>query len=316
MDGNTIRRLATDVVGILQRYDIPDNFRRVGPALGRQAREKAIFLLSYSDVALGWRAAGLFARTHTPFPAYLTGDDHWLWKAYLTRCAPELYGDPAIAAARAINDPSMYGVRSSLEAFLLSEDMSHADIGRATGLNPAVVSAYEKLFFNVTDRFGDFLYLAKVVYPNGRLEEVFDGYLNNAPYGDILRRIGYNSGRDYVAYMSGLRSNLLHQMGSGDIALQLERVIMANGFVLAHSGAVNQRADAVGLRAAASLIAAAKHGGSDQFETSGFEDEQVSTALRGEMERQARAGLAKSVAMQYSGFDGNIIDAEMVAPTI
>jgi hypothetical protein len=40
------------------------------------------------------------------------------------------------------------------------------------------VIAYEKLFFNVLDRKKDHSYIASVVYPEGRLVEAAEDYIN------------------------------------------------------------------------------------------------------------------------------------------
>jgi hypothetical protein len=307
---DTVQTLMGDVVRLAQRVDQGDNFRFVSAGLNKMQQHTAAFLLNYNDMALGWKAAAMFARAHAQLPVYLTADDQWIWRAYLTQCNPDLYFDKHVAEAEALMDISMQHQRHTIQALLLSDDADFTDIAKITGLSVDTLVAYEKLFFNVKDRREDAMFLAKHVYPHGRLEELYDNYLRNTTFGDLLRRTGYNCGKDYVVYMSGLRSKLIKDMSVGDMASQLERVVMANGFFLASSGLINQRSDAQGLRTAQSMITAAKAGGMENPEQSGFDDITVSIALRGEL---AHAGRVKLESNQRSlkRLDANTFDAEV-----
>jgi hypothetical protein len=300
-----------DVVALAQSVDIVNNFQHISQGLDKTQQHKAAFLLNYSDLAIGWKAAGMFAKAHAKLPVYLTADDHWIWRAYLVQCNPDKYFDKHVAEALALMDPSMHHEKTTIQGLLLTEDASFKDIACITAIAEDTVRAFEKLFYNVRDRFEDYLFLARSVYPHGRIEELYDRYLHNTTFGDLIRRTGYNCGKDYVTFMAGLRSNLIQDMTSGDMAVRLERTIMANGFVLASSGLINQRNDAAGVRDAKSLIAAAKAGGQDQQETSGFDDVAVSTALRGELVRIGRQNLEEQTEAVKIKF-GDIIETEAV----
>ena len=290
MRGDTIQILMQDVVRLAQTVETDaDNFRAIPKGLNKTAQHKTAFLLNYTDLAAGWKAAKMFAKAHSQLPLYLTAEDSWVWRAYLLHCNPNLYFDRHVAEAEALTDPSMQNIRNTVQALLLTEDSTMSDIARITGLHQDTLEAYEALFYNIRDREKDYLWLANQVYPGGRLEELYDQYLRNASWGDILRRTGYKCGRDYVMYMAGFRSNLIKDMSAGDMASQLEKMVMANGFVLANSGLINQRADAQGLRTAQSMITAAKAGGMEHQEQSGFDDLQVSIALRGELSKYGRS---------------------------
>lgn len=312
MNGRTIQLLASDVVDILSRWDIPDNFGGGGRGLDRSARKVSTFLRGYCDMAIGWRAARLFAQSKEMFPVYLDGDDHWVWRAYLMMCHPDIYADDDVAGARALCDGLMTKERGTVEALLLCEDMPVEEIAEFTRLPQGTVEAYEKLFYNVRDRFEDYLYLSRIVYPHGRLEEIYDNYLANATFGDLLRRVGYNSGKEFVAYMAGFRSNMVNAMSTSDVATQLERMTMANGFIWANSGALNQRSHAAGLRTAHNLLAAAKASGTDGGEASAFEDPSLASALRSELITSSQAGVSATVAATQPNYRGPILDADII----
>jgi len=302
MTGDIVQTLMGDVVDLAQRVEIIDNFQHVSAGLNKVQQHKAAFMLSYSNLALGWKAAGMFAKAHEKFPVYLTAEDHWIWRAYLIHCNPDLYFDKHVSEAMALHDPEMKHERATLQAYLLSEDADIEDIAHLTSLDVDTIKAYEKLFYNVRDRFDDYLFLARTVYPHGRVEELYDNYLHNTTFGDLIRRTGYNCGKDYVSFMAGIRSNLVQDMSSGDMAIRLERVIMANGFILATSGLLNQRQEAASVNSARGLIAAAKAGGQEQQDTSGFDDISVSSALRGELTRVGRHNLQEQ-ALQAERLD-------------
>jgi len=290
------QHLMRDVVEIAQRSSLANNFRFVRAGLDSVQQHKAAFLLNYNDLSLGWKAANFFARSHEKLPVYLTADDHWIWRAYLVCCNPDLYFDRHVAEALAFLDPSMQHDRSTLEGYLIAMDTSIEEISQTTGIAADTIQAYEKLFFNVRDRNEDYLFLAKVVYPHGRLEEFYDNYLNNTTFGDLIRRAGYNTGSDYVSFMSGLRSKLVQDMSAGDMASKLEKVVMANGYVMAMAGLINQRENAAGLRTAQSMITAAKAGGNEQQDMSGFDDPGVAASLRDELSRVGRAAVRQNIA--------------------
>lgn len=311
MRADVVHRLMADVVELAQNVQVKDNFRYVSAGLDATQQQKAAFLMNYNDLAAGWKAAGMFAQAHEKLPVYLTADDLWVWRAYLVRCNPELYADKHIAQALALTHPDMEHERCTIQALLLAEDASMEDIAKLTGFEKDTLVAYEKLFYNIRDRKEDYAFMAKHVYPHGRLEELYDHYLRNTTFGDLLRRTGYNCGKDYVTFMAGMRSKLLQDMSAGDMAVRLERIVMANGFVLASSGFINQRSDAQGLRSAQSMITAAKAGGNESQEQSGFDDVRVSVALRGELARAGRSALLTN-QQEAARVQNQIIDAEAV----
>ena len=82
------------------------------------------------------------------------GFDTWR-SAALTRAAADV---KALLLANDIYEQSgKGGIRPRIEAMLLCEEHSYKDIAEMYGLAPAIIARYERLFFNVRDKFGKVL---------------------------------------------------------------------------------------------------------------------------------------------------------------
>lgn len=230
--------------------------------------EVAKFAIIYSDLGVGWKIAQRLADLEMDFPCFVEGHDLWLRNAYLYCLNPDKYGDNTIRHARAL----AMNVRftNAINGLLMSPDMDYNSISIELNIPPQVLAAYEKLFFNVIDRHMDHMFIKNVVYPDGRLVETYENYLENEDLGNILKRVGFNNGKDDVLYFAGFRSGLLSSLSEQNMPVKLESVIMANGYLLAKNGWANQREHAAGLTSARNLIAAAKHGGQEQQHDSAF----------------------------------------------
>lgn len=228
------------------------------------------FAVVYSDLAVGWKIAQRIAELDIPFPAFVEGSDLYLRNAYLYCLNPDKYKCKYVSHARYL--AANHKLSDPINGLLLCGDMSYANIAIELNLDPNVVAAYEKLFFNVVDRHMDHMFIRNVVYPHGRLVEMYENYLENEELGNILKRVGFNNGKDDVLHFAGFRSGLLNSLASQNMPVKLESIIMANGYLLAKNGWANQREHAAGLISARNLIAAAKHGGQDLQQDSAFSD--------------------------------------------
>lgn len=228
------------------------------------------FIKSYADLSIGWKAAKQLALSDTPFPCFIEGSDDWIFRAYLYCLDPRKYNSEHISGALALASSRMKSSREVINSMLIQESYSYADIANDTCIHKNTVEAYEKLFYNVVDRHLDHMYIRNVVYPNGRFVEIYDHYLENEELGNILLRVGYNNGREDVLHFAGFKSGLLGAMTAMDMPQKLESIVMANGYILARNGWANQREHAVGVSSARNLIAAAKHGGESQQQSSNF----------------------------------------------
>jgi hypothetical protein len=233
------------------------------------------FLAKYIQTNFGWYIARQYANRQLPFPAFLSGRDSWVHKAYMLCLDPWAnYDEHVVVAyhlAQFVNGTP--NLRQHLKALLLSFSPgctaeSHLqEVSRNTGVPVATLDAFEILFFNVIDRRADALYLAQEVYPNTRLVEFDENYLKNSTHEDLIKRVAYNH-RDMnlTAYLTGLHDHsfLRKLAASEDREAELTRFLMGNGLILAHTNLLNQRT--VGLSRASTLLAAARQSGSNQEE--------------------------------------------------
>jgi hypothetical protein len=229
------------------------------------------FVLAYKDLALGWKISRLLSKSSIAFPCFLAGDDLWLFKAYLYCLDNKKFYNKNVAEALGLASNYMRRDGDTINALLISDEVDYKYIANKTALEPDTVKAYEKLFFNIQDRKSDFMFIKNIAYPDGRVVEMFDDYLKNEDLGKILMRTGYNNGPDHVLHFAGFKSGLLNNLASGNsMPGQLEALFMANGYLLARNGWLNQRANAVGLHNARNILQAAKQGGVEETKPSPF----------------------------------------------
>lgn len=266
------------------------------------------FIIAYKDLSLGWKSAQLLSNSDISFPCFLQGDDLWLFKAYLYCIDSKKFFNRAVAEARGLASNHMSRDNETIRALLISDDVDYKYIARRTSLSEDTVKAYERLFFNIVDRKQDYMFIKNVVYPDGRMVEMFDDYLKNEDLGKILMRTGYNNGAEHVLHFAGFKSGLVHSLASGnDMPAQLESLFMANGYLLARNGWINQRANAVGLHNARNILQAAKQGGVEEQKPSPFTGvaDILSAEMLNNLQVDASVRLQKTQAF-YTG--KNIVD--------
>lgn len=257
----------------------------------------ARFIIAYKDLSLGWKCSRLLANSNTPFPCFIYGEDLWLFKAYLYCLDNKRFFNRHVAEARGLASNQMQRSCEAINALLISSDVDCKYIADRTSIHVDTIKAYEKLFFNIVDRQNDYMFIKNVVYPDGRMVEMFDDYLKNEDLGRILLRTGYNNGAEHVLHFAGFKSGLLNTLASGNtMPAQLEALFMANGYLLARNGWLNQRADAVGLYNARSIMQAAKQGGVEETKPSPFTGvaDIISNELVANLQIDASVRLAKA----------------------
>lgn len=266
------------------------------------------FIIAYKDLSLGWKSAQLLSNSDISFPCFLQGDDLWLFKAYLYCIDSKKFFNRAVAEARGLASNHMSRDNETIRALLISDDVNYKYIARRTSLNEDTVKAYERLFFNIVDRKQDYMFIKNVVYPDGRMVEMFDDYLKNEDLGKILMRTGYNNGADHVLHFAGFKSGLVHSLANGnDMPAQLESLFMANGYLLARNGWINQRANAVGLHNARNILQAAKQGGVEEQKPSPFTG--VADILSSEMLNNLQVDASVRLQKTQDFYNGkNIVD--------
>jgi hypothetical protein len=222
------------------------------------------FLQLYSNPSVGWHSAAAYAAGRKSIPVPLSGKNHWVFKAYLYCLNPKAYGNRYILEAMMLAHAEMKGVRDVVESLLLTRDMGTAEIiASKTGIPRKTIEAYESLFFSISDRKKDSMYLRNLVYPDSRLVEMFDGYSSSEDIGMLLKRFGYNHSGAELLFLSGFLSDFEAVTSTQAAAGKLENVLMQQGFLLTKLGFGNQTHNAQAIYHARSVIAATKQGGQE-----------------------------------------------------
>lgn len=215
----------------------------------------------HSDLAFGLHTAEVFAsQDEIPFPAILHGDDLWVWRAYRYIKGGE---DHVVAAVYALTLPEYKTKADYLKALLVVDKMTNKHAAKITGLSEDVVTAYEKLVYNIQDRKEDHAFVAGIVYPEGRLVEARDDYVEHTDYGTILLRAGFTKGAETVLYGMGLSANPYMTDNVAEVAQSLDRRFLADGLVLADMGWANTKAHARPIMNARASLIAGKAAGAD-----------------------------------------------------
>lgn len=269
------------------------------------------FILAYKDLSLGWKCARLLAKSKTiKFPCFFSGDDLWVFAAYLYCIDNKRFFNRHISEARGLASNHMLRNSEVINALLIADEVDYRYIAMRTSLHEQTIRAYEKLFYNVVDRKQDYMFIKDVVYPDGRMVEMFDDYLKNEELGKILLRTGYNNGAEHVLHFAGFKSGLLNSLAAGNtMPAQLEALFMANGYLLARNGWLNQRNDAVGLYNARSLLQAAKQGGVEEVKPSPFSGvaDILGNELLNNLKSDARIRISKTQEA-YANNAGPVVD--------
>lgn len=208
----------------------------------------------HKNLQFGWDfAQAMNANEDTPFPAILHGDDLYVWRAYNFLNGGE---DSVIASALQLTLADNVMLANQIKALLVTEDITARYIADKLGMPEETIIAYEKLFFNVLDRKRDHAFLAQVIYPEGRLVEAAEDYIERTDVGEILLRAGFNNGAEHILYAMGLSNNPYGHKDVHDIATQLDRTFLSDGCLFAAMGWANQKRNARPiLNARASLVA-------------------------------------------------------------
>ena len=266
---------------------IPDSIMPQGKLGGRMATSPYFgydadvhrFVATYRDVDFGWNFCRTVAKHELPFTSgILRRDDEVLWRAYLFCRDPKMYNAPDIKMAIGIASNEMRATRQALQGLLLASDSTAVTAAADMQLPVDAVRAYEKLFFNVLDRRLDLAYIQSVVYPHGRLVELVDGYMQNEDIGAIVRRAGYNSGRDDVRGLMGASTSAVDALTKVQNPKQLENLMMAFAMFIARNGGLSQNLPA--MNTARQLLTAGKIGGEVTGEVLSTD---ISQNLRGEL---------------------------------
>jgi hypothetical protein len=224
------------------------------------------------------------------FPMFPEGKLVWLYRAHLWLQNSDRYDDhpsfhPVIHALELNSNPSHRGFKALLQALLIAEDSTFELIAEALNLPRPTVEAYDSLFFNMMDRREDFLYLQHVAYPNSRLEEMAEGYLENANLDQLLLRVAYNEGMAAALSIAGMKDNPAGRMSVAELTESLHRDTVVTGCKLAAAGFLKYEKQHPSIKATLDLIRAGKskaRAGGDGV-TQGEDQDSFAEVLQGQL---------------------------------
>jgi hypothetical protein len=212
----------------------------------------------YLSPAYGWEFVCDFADARRTFPVVARGRDGWLFRAYMNRLAPAVFPDSVLEAALQIfRQP---GLSAKLKALLIAGLEQPVEdhltlVATKSGISRQTVEAFEILFFNILDRPRDGAYISLIVYPNSRLVELAEDYIETTPISDLLLRAAYNHRDiDLVMELAGMKESDSRKKLADLHQLEVEylRNIMGNGLLIAKTGLLNQ--PGAGLERATQLL--------------------------------------------------------------
>lgn len=273
----------------------------------KKARQILHFAECFKNMQFGWDVAQRLAETKTPFPAILHGDDLFVWRAYNYILGGE---DAAVHGAVMLTLEESKNTRTQIEALLVADGVDCSFVARRLGLREDVVKAFEKLFYNVLDRKEDHAFLANLLYPEGRMVEGMEDYLERTDLATLLKRAGYTQGVQHVLYASALSKDhpYAHRSASSG-AEDLDAQFMAEGCLWASLGWMHQSKHARPIVNARLSMQASKMGnGNDQ---SGGDVIEVDTDLRNELTRLTAMKMAARSKAQALDIDVIIPNNEL-----
>lgn len=221
----------------------------------------------HKNLQFGWDFAVAMQESPLPFPAILNGDDLFVWRAY-----NYLRGrlDSTIEGAIALNMDDNANTRNQIRALLVSNNVDYDFVAHNLGLPLDTVKAYEKLFFNIVDRKKDRAFIAGIVYPNGRMVEAFEDYLEKTGIGELMMRAGFAHGSQHVLYAAGLGKNPYATKDAMEGAKELDSMFMADGCLYATLGWMHQTRNATPIMNARLSMQASKMGNNNIDKAAGM----------------------------------------------
>lgn len=225
-----------------------------------QANDIIHYANCHKNLKFGWDFAKTLAQEDVPFPALLHGDDLVIWRAY--RFIKGGGSDAVIEGAVAIEHlPEWKTLRGQIRSLLVAREVDCAFVATKFGMRLDVVKAYEKLFFNVLDRKEDHIWLANIIFPEGRISEAFEDYLQKSSIDDLMLRAGYSKGVQHVLYATGLGQHPYAGLDAATGAADLDAMFMADGCLYAGFGWMHQSKNAMPIMNARLSMQAGKMGG-------------------------------------------------------
>ncbi len=256
----------------------------------KRAREIMHYAYCHKNLHFGWDFVKHLVNTPgATFPAFLHGQDLFLWRAYKFL---QGYYDPVIAGAISYTSSGYSKLRRDLNSMLVSPQTEeyqvtldkdkqkkelplcpemgktissvYLDVAANFGLPLGNVIAYEKLFYNVVDRRADHAFIANIVYPEGRWVEAMADYMEKVTAEEFTMRAAYNNRPEVALYLMGIVN--VHPFVNYDEtsgSKELDKRFMQDGILYAAAGLQNSE-NCMPIKNARLSIQAGKMGNGEQ----------------------------------------------------
>jgi len=288
MDFETIHRLAEYLPNnspLFQRWSADELAEDISFESSR-ADEIRRYITCYKNMQFGWAFVRQLITLDLPLPEISTAEEP-IYRAYLFE--KHRHPDKELFEAVCLFHPAMRAQARVLNALLRDQQVVYKTIADRLGLKVEVVYLYEQLFYNVVDRRAEALFIATLNYPQTRAVENSDTYTRDVSVEDLLGRAAYNRGIDDAMYFVGLPRNPYAGRTVPETSQALESQFLANGLFFAMNGYLNQEHGTAGLRAAKSLLSAAKMGGQEQSAVPVYDFGNISDVLLRQMTTMRQA---------------------------
>lgn len=272
-----LKRVSQMVLPLPRAWKAQESAVEIRDQLGLLMLPHCRYLDAYIRPDYGWDAAMSICEFGMQRNGFFDGRTSWIWLTamYLQGKLPQQQHHRKVEAIhwawKLRHDVGLQGLRRALEGALVVAGATREKVCQMFNFEPEVIDAYETLFWNVVDRAADLAYLQNLIYPSGRLEEMVGGYMQTANLDNLLRRIGYNSGLEDLAWGAGLRLTPVNSTTISVAKEQNERLTLSIGaLMLRNFGHYNEQHPQV--VSSRQLLAAAKIGGLDESNVGGDDD--------------------------------------------
>lgn len=136
----------------------------------------------------------------------------------------------------------------------MSRDCTYAQISAWMGLDEQTVGFWDQLKFNVRERLAEKAYIARLVFPQGRLQTFTAGGVDELPSATRLLIAGHTYGAQEVLSLAGINTNQTPPSVEQNLK-EFEQSLVQNALQLARTGALNSTS-APGIAHGKSLLVA------------------------------------------------------------
>ena len=209
-----------------------------------------------NDPAFGHRFAIEYVGRFESLPAAVY--ELWFRRAYLHYAGTNEIPDSIMTQVEQLVLPGSQSTRDILNALLVCQDATHAQIAGFLGLDVQVIQFYEKLHFNVRDRAADKTYMARLVYPQGRFDSLKTDGVNDLSTASRLLMAGHQFGAHEVLWLAGLNTAQTERPSVEQHLKEFVGALLQNAVQLARAGALNAKS-APGIAHAKTVLSAKRN---------------------------------------------------------